>query len=915
MPFSNLSNISNLMVPPTTTMSAHVEAANPHPMYLLTSSLIDAVSAKITVDCLNDVHVEDVSMLDSTVLFHSAGVWQPLPVATLLSGVRVGYATTVESGVVRLATYNDISVKNSIAAVTPNLLVDYVSEALVPVNSTISSIQYTVDHLSTPYATTDASGVVKLAVYPDIAGNNSSTVITPNLLKEYVTSSVLNFSGNLEIPTVTNATTTENGIVRLATLDDVSNTNLTIEDPIAVTPPILDAYVQTSVSTINNNIALKQDKLSAGTGIEIVSMSNGTPVYPQVINCTVSYHPGTGINIDENNSINCTVTSKEYHPGSNIDIDSNDSIHCTYAPPDATTTIAGIVKLIDSLPCNDSDLHTAAVTPGALTNNTIIGVINETWRPVRNGYYSLNRGDATNTDGCLKFPFLRLGSLCLAMAWGRTDLIRNEKTCMYDIDIRSVGQDKLFDVITVNINTEAYGGPEAYVRSKSGNMSGDISYGGMNYDRNSAKYFTSADATTSSVSNMISGVHFIVDPNDTTSPYTPINSTRINITGRGEAEYQIGSKNNQQYFEVDNAVIQYAGAIHASRVNSYGTGPFTKEIESISNPVTHLRTILNHINTDNRHTWFYAHWFVLGLTTISESIWQENEIPQPVYHSGSKSTSIVYQISSAVVPTNVYRYTGEQLFAALDANHGDNMVAQGRNNDLIPVFNASAVSSGDMISYEVTNYPNSRASCYAYAIINYRISRFLADDWSTYNGTYRCPGLTIQAVAWTGNGYHTAARIDFTSDTVIDMKTNKIRNVRVTANPNDVLTNSSLSAYLANSAHITSIDIGAGYACPQAIDPLYYFTSGRNPGLIAGTDVGEKAFCLTDNGQRDGQNGTHVYAWASWAGSWISLRFLAFAYKTARGTVTATMTYTNPSKIKPTFYYRASSRVVEVESE
>ena len=767
MPFSNLSNISNLMVPPTTTMSAHVEAANPHPMYLLTSSLVDAVSAKITVDCLNDVHVEDVSMLDSTVLFHSAGVWQPLPVATLLSGVRVGYATTVESGVVRLATYNDISVKNSIAAVTPNLLVDYVSEALIPVNSTISSIQYTVDHLSTPYATTDTSGIVKLAVYPDIAGNNSSTVITPNLLKEYVTSAIINFNGTLEIPTVANATTTENGIVRLATLDDVSNTNLTIEDPIVVTPPILDAYVQTSVSVINNNIALKQDKLSAGTGIEIVSMSNGTPVYPQVINCTVSYHPGTGINIDENNSIHCTITSKEYHPGSNINIDSNDSIHCTYVPPNATTTIAGIVKLIDSLPCNDSDLHTAAITPGALVDSTMSGVINKTWRPVSDGQFQLGRGDATVTDGCLKFPFLRTGSLCLAMVWGRTDLIRNEKTCMYDIDIRSVGQDKLYDVVTVNFNVEPYGGPEAYVRSKSGNMSGAISYGGVNYDRNNASYFATADTTNSAVNTMASGVHFIVDPNDIESPYTPIDSTRINITGRGDAEYQIGSKNNQQYFEVDNVAIQYAGAIHTSRVNSYGQGYLIRGIESISNPVTHLRTVLNHINTSEHRTWFYAHWWVLGFTTISASVWNANEVPLPDVYE--------YIDHESSVATTLRFVPGEVAGAAYAAAGFNGTFLTGVFNNRVITDNPDYPEYFNRCTNEnIGDNKNELALLAPY----WSIKRVIGDY--ALGGYYKCPGFHLILYAETRNGTG-AMTLDmyFDDDTRIDMATCQLIDVLV----------------------------------------------------------------------------------------------------------------------------------------
>lgn len=871
MPFSNLSNISNLMVPPTTTMSAHVEAANPHPMYLLTSSLVDAVSAKITVDCLNDVHVEDVSMLDSTVLFHSAGVWQPLPVATLLSGVRVGYATTVESGIVRLATYNDISVKNSIAAVTPNLLVDYVSEALVPVNSTISSIQYAVDHLSTPYATTDASGVVKLAVYPDIAGNNSSTVITPNLLKEYVTSAIINFNGTLEIPTVANATTTENGIVRLATLDDVSNTNLTIEDPIVVTPPILDAYVQTSVSVINNNIALKQDKLSAGTGIEIVSMSNGTPVYPQVINCTVSYHPGTGIDIDGNNSIHCTITSKEYHPGSNIDIDSNDSIHCTYVPPNATTTIAGIVKLIDSLPCNDSDLHTAAITPGALVDSTISGVINKTWRPVSDGKFQLGRGDATITDGCLKFPFLRTGSLCLAMVWGRTDLIRNEKTCMYDIDIRSVGQDKLYDVITVNFNVEPYGGPEAYVRSKSGNMSGTISYGGVNYDRNDASYFATADTTTSSVNTMASGVHFIVDPNDIESPYTPIDSTRINITGRGDAEYQLGSKNNQQNFELDNVVVQYAGAIHTSRVNSYGKGYLIRGIESISNPVTHLRTVLNHINTSAHRTWFYAHWWVLGFTTVSASVWNANEVPLP------DVWEYVDHVSD--VTTTLRHVPGELIAKAYAAANFNESV-------LINVFNNRVTTDNPDDPELLYRCTNEKAG-------DYNELAFLAPYWSIkrvvgdykLGGYYKCPGFHLYLYAETNarKDYYPppTTTIVFDDNTRIDMATCQLI---------DVLVNNVRKTFTFGNAglHVDVADWTAAYSSNTAAVLNEYAYNG------------EATLDFQQNSGPD-YEGRNVGLYLSYTGDYIIFRGAAKAYGEETNYARVVVDY--PKNINFKYYY------------
>ena len=81
--FSTNLNASNLTIPPTTTMEAHIAANNPHPNYLLVSDLKSAVNTQITVSELKDVVVGS-SALQGTILQFKGAAYVPVtPVLTL----------------------------------------------------------------------------------------------------------------------------------------------------------------------------------------------------------------------------------------------------------------------------------------------------------------------------------------------------------------------------------------------------------------------------------------------------------------------------------------------------------------------------------------------------------------------------------------------------------------------------------------------------------------------------------------------------------------------------------------------------------------------------------------------------------------------------------------------------------------
>ena len=227
--FSTNLNASNLTIPPTTTMEAHIAANNPHPNYLLVSDLKSAVNTQITVSELKDVVVGS-SALQGTILQFKGAAYVPVTINEVLSGFELPIATEQSRGVIQLAVYNDITSKNRVKAVTPYLLDTYVSTRIALedadirnyINSQLSNVNISVDS-----ATTQSYGIVKLATQADIITKATSTVVTPELLVNCINSAM----SNVVPPDVVRATTSTYGIVRLAADEDTASPD---EDPDAV---------------------------------------------------------------------------------------------------------------------------------------------------------------------------------------------------------------------------------------------------------------------------------------------------------------------------------------------------------------------------------------------------------------------------------------------------------------------------------------------------------------------------------------------------------------------------------------------------------------------------------------------------------------------------------------------------------
>lgn len=169
-------NISNLQVPPTTTMPAHVASADPHPQYALVSDIANIAKSKIAVSDLADVNVVE-PQLTNTVLIYDGNNYNPIDMTTLGTLIQIPMATSNNAGIIRVAS--TIFELDSCAA-TPKLVVDYVS-------STIAASAY-------GYATTAANGVVRLATANDIASSDQSAVVTASALNDVVSSNLYTLS-------------------------------------------------------------------------------------------------------------------------------------------------------------------------------------------------------------------------------------------------------------------------------------------------------------------------------------------------------------------------------------------------------------------------------------------------------------------------------------------------------------------------------------------------------------------------------------------------------------------------------------------------------------------------------------------------------------------------------------------------
>ncbi len=94
-----LQTISTITIPPTTTMSAHVAASNPHPQYLLASNLASAAKLQIELNGLVDVNY--TSAADGDILVHSGATWSLTNLNSIISGLTI-YPATVSTYVAKI---------------------------------------------------------------------------------------------------------------------------------------------------------------------------------------------------------------------------------------------------------------------------------------------------------------------------------------------------------------------------------------------------------------------------------------------------------------------------------------------------------------------------------------------------------------------------------------------------------------------------------------------------------------------------------------------------------------------------------------------------------------------------------------------------------------------------------------------
>ena len=169
-------NISNLQVPPTTTMPAHVASANPHPQYALVGDIASIAKVSIAVSNLADVNVVEPQSAN-TVLIYDGNNYNPIDMTTLGTLIQIPMATSNNAGIIRVAS---TMFELDSCAATPKLVVDYV-------NNTIAASAY-------GYATTVTSGVVRLATANDIVSSDQSAVVTASVLNDVVSSNLYTLS-------------------------------------------------------------------------------------------------------------------------------------------------------------------------------------------------------------------------------------------------------------------------------------------------------------------------------------------------------------------------------------------------------------------------------------------------------------------------------------------------------------------------------------------------------------------------------------------------------------------------------------------------------------------------------------------------------------------------------------------------
>ena len=119
--------VMDLSIPEAKTMQTHLASANPHPQYLVATSLASGVSDHVKLGDLLDVNIVG-SELSGKVLALSGATWIPRDVNEIVSQQIVPHADTETYGTVIYAKMTDVSAGNSAMAVDPVVMKTFVSE-------------------------------------------------------------------------------------------------------------------------------------------------------------------------------------------------------------------------------------------------------------------------------------------------------------------------------------------------------------------------------------------------------------------------------------------------------------------------------------------------------------------------------------------------------------------------------------------------------------------------------------------------------------------------------------------------------------------------------------------------------------------------------------------------------------------
>ena len=216
-------NISNLQVPPTTTMPAHVASADPHPQYAKIDALASIIKNTVAMKDLKDV-VIDGPQDNNTVLVYNGQTYSPVNMIELGSLITIPIATSERPGIARFAC--SIWETDS-CIVMPRQVIEYVAANAYELTSatdtqlggitlnTVSSIANLVvqdNAFTLTYATENRMGGVELATTAQaLEGVDTSKVITPANLKAAINSiPMAHTSASIYVPGLVKTVETNN---------------------------------------------------------------------------------------------------------------------------------------------------------------------------------------------------------------------------------------------------------------------------------------------------------------------------------------------------------------------------------------------------------------------------------------------------------------------------------------------------------------------------------------------------------------------------------------------------------------------------------------------------------------------------------------------------------------------------------